>query len=352
MNLFGEEEVSDVEVAPAAGASAGGVAYSVWGHEAVEARLLSFIQSGRLPHGLIFFGPKGIGKSLMARRFAARLLVHGAEEASDTLDVPEHAQAVQLMRACGHPDYLFISRPYDDSKDKYKEAITIDDVRKIGGFLSLTSTDGGWRVVVIDDADLMNRNAQNAVLKVLEEPPQRTVLILVAHRLGPLLPTILSRTHRLQFSHLSDDVLEGLFMKELPDVPRSDYPALLDFAQGSIGRAADFSEHEGPEIYKQVAGILEMQSPDWGWIHKLGDSMAKSAQRPLFDNFEAIVLAMAEKASFEKARGQASSFFAAQSLEQILGVHQELSAHFTQVRQANLDNRAAVLGAFRIMLAS
>lgn len=162
------------------------------GHETLEQHLLSAISDGKVPHGLMFTGIKGIGKATFAHRLAKFLLTHdkgglnddaGAGLFGDALPEPEfsytsldtdpEATDVKLYLASAHPDALTVERPYDDAKDRYKDAIDVESVRKIEPFLRMTASDGGWRIVVIDDADTMNRNSQNALLKILEEPPKK-----------------------------------------------------------------------------------------------------------------------------------------------------------------------------------
>ena len=180
------------------------------GHEAVEAELRRLFDSGRMPHALLLSGPRGIGKATLAFRLARFVLAQGGggeqagpslfgddsgggEDAGSTgLATPPESGTFRRVASGGHADLLTVERSYDPSRRRLRGEIVVGDTREIGAFLRLTPADGGWRVVVVDGADEMNRNAANALLKILEEPPRRALLLLVAHSPGKLLPTIRS----------------------------------------------------------------------------------------------------------------------------------------------------------------
>ena len=169
------------------------------GHEAIETQLASVIDSSRLPQSLLITGAKGIGKATFAYRLARFLLAYdgkpqdglfGPTQREGLALAPDH-HVIRRMSASSHPDFLVIEPEFDEKKKERKAEIGVDIARKIGDFFSLTPAESLWRVVVVDAVDDMNRNAANAILKVLEEPPQRAVLLLVSHNPGRLLPTAL-----------------------------------------------------------------------------------------------------------------------------------------------------------------
>ena len=166
------------------------------GHEAAEAAMYDAI-SGRVPHAWMISGPAGIGKATLAYRFARYVLSGGSgEESGPGLfgdELPPSTAALNVSRddpvfaqiaAGSHADMMVVERGYDEKRKKMRGEIVVDDVRKIGSFLRLTPSLGGWRVVILDSADEMNRNAANAVLKLLEEPPRQALIILVSHTPG------------------------------------------------------------------------------------------------------------------------------------------------------------------------
>src|SRR5581483_7887541 len=180
------------------------------GHDAAALALHQLFEAGRLPHAVLLGGPRGIGKATFAFRLARFVLARSsaAELAAPALFVAPEGPAAGLVippdsgtfrrvAAGGHADLLTVERAYDPRRRRLRSEIVVDDTREIAAFLRLTPAEGGWRVVVVDGADEMNRNAANALLKILEEPPRQTLLILVAHSPGRLLPTIRSRCRRL-----------------------------------------------------------------------------------------------------------------------------------------------------------
>ncbi len=187
------------------------------GHSRAEAALRQAVNGGRMAHAWLFSGPKGIGKATLAYRLARYVLCRGsAEEAvgekmqclfgADSADAvapalgletdPEHPVFRRII-AGSHADLMVVERELDEKTGRAKGQILVDAVREVKGFLSMTAGEGSWRVVIIDGADEMNRNAANALLKALEEPPERTLLVLVCHNAGRLLPTIRSRCRHL-----------------------------------------------------------------------------------------------------------------------------------------------------------
>src|SRR5205814_6509761 len=159
------------------------------------------VEAGRLPHAILLSGPRGIGKATFAFRLA-RFLLAGPEDLpaemfgeteKGGLAIDSESGVFRRVASGGHADLLTVERAYDPRRRRMRGEIVVGDTREISAFLRLTPAEGGWRVVIVDGADEMNRNAANALLKILEEPPQRALLLLVAHSPGRLLPTIRSR---------------------------------------------------------------------------------------------------------------------------------------------------------------
>ena len=151
-------------------------------------------------------GPRGIGKATFAYHVAHHLLTHPASrDAPDALARPDPATPLFRQMAMGaHPAILHLTRPFDDKSKKFKTVLTVEEIRRVSRFLSMTSHDGSYRVIIVDPADDMNTNAANALLKNLEEPPARTIFMLIAHSEGALLPTIRSRCQMIRLSPLDD----------------------------------------------------------------------------------------------------------------------------------------------------
>ena len=223
------------------------------GHDAAEATILDAIQAGRMHHAWLIQGPEGVGKATLAYRFARRLL---AGQGGRTLDLPETDPVFRRVAAASHADMLTVEREYDTKRRRMRSQIAVDDVRKINGFMSLTAAEGGWRVVVVDGAEDMNPASANAILKVLEEPPPRAVLILVCSAPGRLLPTIRSRCRRLRLSALDDATMHTLLRRYLPDLADDQRERLVAMSEGSPGRALAMAEDEGLAIAMVVDNVL------------------------------------------------------------------------------------------------
>jgi DNA polymerase-3 subunit delta' len=173
------------------------------GHEAEEEALAEGLRGGRMHHAWLLAGPKGLGKATLAYRVARAAL--GAKRIGPRpLDVDPEDQIARRVAALSHPD-LFVLRRGLNERGKPRREIAVDDARDLGHFFSLAPSEGGMRVAIVDAVDDLNRNAANAILKTLEEPPARSILLLVCHAPGAILPTIRSRCRRLALRPLSDE---------------------------------------------------------------------------------------------------------------------------------------------------
>jgi len=202
--------------------------FSFVGHEIQEGALADGLRGGRMHHAWLLAGAKGLGKATLAYRFARRAL--GAPNAgARPLDVAPDAPVARRIAAQAHPD-LFVLRRGLNERGKPRREIVVDDARALGQFFSLAPSEGGMRVAIIDAVDDLNANAANAILKTLEEPPARSVLLLVCHAPGAILPTIRSRCRRLALRPLSDAAVRGA-------MGASADAAIVRLAKGRPGRA-------------------------------------------------------------------------------------------------------------------
>lgn len=256
------------------------------GHREAGDTLVAAYRAGKLPHALLFVGPQGIGKATLAFHLAYHLLSHvDHEQSPGHLVAPDPKSALFRQIANGaHPSVLHLTRPMNEKTKSYKSAVTVDEIRKVSRFLSLTSHDGGYRVVIVDPADDMNVNAANALLKNLEEPPARTLFILIAHSLGRLLPTIRSRCQIVRLSPLSDDdVLSviGGFDTGLP-ASEADRAALIANAAGSPRTAILLTQYGGLEIAGALDQLLREAKIPVSDAHRLADAVAGRGQAIAF----------------------------------------------------------------------
>lgn len=255
------------------------------GQDKAEKTFLDAWSSGRLAHAWLICGPRGIGKATLAYRMARFALSQHEQADAGLLGEPEPLSlqmsqehpVFSRIAALGHGDFRAVERPWTDAKKtKRKTAITVNEVREIGSFMRLTPGEGGWRVVIIDAADEMNRNAANAVLKVLEEPPKQALLFLVSHNPARLLPTIRSRCRRLDLQPLPAATVSTLMMRYMPGLSPAEADPLAVLADGSIGRALELAEAGGLDLFRQMIGVLStLPKLDITLAHALGDTAAR-----------------------------------------------------------------------------
>lgn len=227
------------------------------GHEEAERRLFEAWQSGRLPHAWLLTGPRGVGKATLAYRFARFVLAGGEESpmASPLYLAPENP-VFQRAAAGSHGDLLVIDSDNEEGSKRKLREISVKESRRIGPFLSMTAAEGGWRVVVIDSADEMNRAAGNAILKLLEEPPSKALLLLVSHNPGRVLPTIRSRCRHLALRPLNEETMGQLLQSQQPDLATDTRNALIALAEGSIGNMLRLTAEGGLDLYEELLGFL------------------------------------------------------------------------------------------------
>ncbi len=237
----------------------------LFGQGAAEAEFLDAYATGRLHHGWLLTGAQGIGKATLAWRIARFLLANqaavedglfGAPPPPASLDVdPEHPIARRL-RALSEPGLFLLRRGPNDKGDRLAQEIRVVEVRKLANFFALSSADGGRRVVIVDAADELNTQAANALLKMLEEPPARTVMLLVAHQPSRLLPTIRSRCRMLRLGPLgAPDMARALEQAGIH--PEGDPAALAALAGGSVGAAVRIASLGGLALYADWVALME-----------------------------------------------------------------------------------------------
>lgn len=247
------------------------------GHEDALARAARALRSGRPPHAWLITGPPGVGKATLAYRLARYLLAYGATAsgASD-LSVPERDPASIQMSASSHPGLLVLRRGLNPDTGRLMNVISVGEIRKLGNFFGMTSGAGGWRVAIVDSADEMNDNAANAMLKLLEEPPTRAMLLLVSHVPGRLLPTIRSRCQRLDLKPLAPALVERAIQDMLPGTKPAERRTLAELSGGSIGLALKLAGGEGLMLAREAKVLIDnAASPDIPALLSLGDKVAR-----------------------------------------------------------------------------
>src|SRR5690606_12804825 len=204
-------------------------------------------------HALLFEGSKGIGKATLAFHLAGHMLSHGNNgDAPEHLIAPDFTRPLWRQIAAGmHPAVLHVDRRFDQKTGKFKTGIPVEEIRRITHFLTRTASDHAWRIVIVDPADDMNRNAANALLKTLEEPPARALFILISHSAGRLLATIRSRCQSIGFKPLEAAALTDALAHVGPGVGmerEAITQTLLQRSEGSVRKALLLVANGGIEI--------------------------------------------------------------------------------------------------------
>jgi DNA polymerase III subunit delta' len=342
------------------------------GHALAEAALLAAYNAGRLPHAWLITGPRGVGKATLAFRFARFLLAQQPQQqhqgalfaaaapvAPARLAIPPDHPVFRRVASGGHPDLLVVERGYD-RRGRLRSEIVVGDVRTISSFLRLTPAEGGWRVVIVDGADAMNRSASNAVLKILEEPPRRAVLLLVADNPGRLLPTVRSRCRRLALRPLDEAAVALALARHRPGLAPDDAQALARLSGGSIGRADALAAAGGMALYRTlerlIAGLPELDAEA---LNRFADGLSRAGAEGAFalvgellPQWIARMVALAggaDSAAGEVVAGEATAMrrlAARRSLDRWAELWEELSRLFAEADALTLDKRQVVLSAF------
>jgi DNA polymerase III subunit delta' len=259
----------------------------LFGHASTEAALLSAYRSGRVPHAFMLIGQKGIGKATLAYRMARFVLAHpdpaaASVHAATSLAVDPQHPAARRVAAQAHGDLLVLERTPND-KGVLRQQIAVDDVRRTIGFFGATAGEGGWRVAIVDAVDELNRAGANALLKVLEEPPERALLLLVCHSASRVLPTLRSRCCVLPMRPLSQSDVARVLAASVGSADNdSQIEAAAAAADGSVARALAFLDENALLLRQRALEELErLPAINANALHALGDALAGTDARPL-----------------------------------------------------------------------
>ncbi len=235
------------------------------------------IRGGRPPQGLLLCGPPGSGKATLAYRIARYLLKYGASDAGPAdLWVPRDDPVSLRVLARAHPGLLVLTRGLHPDTGKPMTVLSVNEIRKLANFFGLTSGAGGWRIAIIDPADEMNDQAANALLKALEEPPARSILLLLSHAPGRLLPTIRSRCQMLRLQPLPSTVLAHELAERQPHLSEEERDAVVQLSAGSLGLALMLAQGDGLVIAKESQRLIDSAAdPDLLELFALADRVGR-----------------------------------------------------------------------------
>ncbi|MBM3504706.1 MAG: DNA polymerase III subunit delta' [Alphaproteobacteria bacterium] len=339
------------------------------GHSAAQSLLLRRVADGRLAHAWIFSGPRGIGKATLAYRFARHLLSRRdsgsevslfGEPSTQSLEVPAESSVFRLVAQGAHPDLITVERAYDEKAKRLRGEISVDDVRRLTPFFGTTASGEGWRVAIVDSVDDLNRNAANALLKILEEPPERGVLILIAHTRGAVLPTIRSRCATLTMAPLAASEVAAVLQGHVGDLDPQAMAEVVTLAHGSPGRAIELAQSGGAAVYRDMVGLLgaSPKGLDIAAVHELADRASHRGNdeqfRVLSDLLVEWLASMiaagasgrAFRAIIEGEEGVAEKLWRSRGLAQWLEVWEKVRDRLVQSEALNLDRKQTLIDVF------
>ncbi|MGN6284708.1 MAG: DNA polymerase III subunit delta' [Afipia sp.] len=268
---------------------------SLYGHSEAEAMLLNAYRSGRIPHAWLIGGAQGIGKATLAYRMARFVLSHpdpsapGVQTALSLAIEADHPVSRQIA-AGSHGGLLTLERTANE-KGVMRTVITVDESRETISFFGSTAAVAGWRVCIVDTVDELNANSANALLKVIEEPPERSLFLLISHAPARVLATIQSRCRKLLLRPLeTGDVIRAASEAAGNDADPSGLMEAAEGAEGSVARALMLLDGDALGLHQRTGALLEtLPHVDPRALHALGDALGlndRVALRAFVDTIE------------------------------------------------------------------
>ena len=200
-----------------------------------------------MPQSIIFSGPKGIGKSKLALTFSEQLM-------QDKKSITSHDLLSNFAASSNSKKVYICKREFDEATNKYKSAISIDQIRKMKEFFSLSQTEYNWRIAIIDAADEMNESSSNAILKLLEEPPNKSIIILISHNYYSLKSTIISRCQKITLKPLSENEMGEFLSKEVNN--QEEINLITSLSEGIPSLALNLTKEETLNTYKRLIDLV------------------------------------------------------------------------------------------------
>jgi DNA polymerase III subunit delta' len=318
---------------------------AMFGHDEAERALLEAYKSGKIPHAWLIGGQPGIGKATLAFRLARFVLAHPDPRAYETqralsLAVGLESPVTRRIAAQAQGDLLVLERSINEQTGKLYTVIRVDDVRRTAAFFGSTAGEGGWRVAIVDAVDDLQREGANALLKALEEPPRRSLLLLVSHAPGRELPTIRSRCRRLLLRPLStEDVGRALAEATGRELSDPELRQAADASEGSVGRALGLLETSALALRQKVLELFaQLPNPDPRALHALGEAIGGNDPRTL-EAFMDLVNGWLSARLAETARGKEQMARVAETWEKV-----NLAAREAEIY--NLERKPLVFSVF------
>ena len=306
------------------------------GRDAVETDLRRAMTGGVLSHGWIIAAPKGAGKATLAYRIARGLLDPQALKDDQSFEIAAQSRAARLIAQQAHPDLFIAERQWNEKTSRYQTEITVETIRELTLFLSHTPAMGGFRIAIIDTADDLNRNAANALLKALEEPPARTLLLLLSEAPGRLLATIRSRCRRIDLRPVPEEDVLALVERE-GGVSGAQAAAIAAAAGGRPGYALSLAAENGAEAIALAQAFLASTGKP-AEIGRIAGALSGKAGEGRWEIFRSVIAEKLSDAARRAARGlDAPAPLAGASPAALLTAWERVSALAARGEALNLD---------------
>ena len=317
----------------------------LYGQAEAEHALLEAYRGRRFAHAWLITGPAGIGKATLAYRMARFVLAHPdprapAVQKATSLHVDADHPVARRIAAQAHGDLLVLERTINEKTNKLRQDIQVDDVRRTVTFFGSTAGEGGWRIAIVDSVDELNREGANALLKILEEPPRRAVLLLISHSAARVLPTIRSRCRLLALRPLpAADVARAAATAIGEDPDAADIRAAAAAADGSVRRALALLDGDALDLRNRIIALLErLPAVDPRALHALGDRLSGTDPATLtafIDSVNAWLSARLDTSGPDSAR-----------LARVAEVWEKVNSSARDVETFNLERKPLVFNVF------
>lgn len=318
---------------------------ALFGHDDAEQTLLEAYKSGRIAHAWLIGGPPGIGKATLAFRFARFVLAHPDPQAPEvqratTLALDADHSVARRIAAQAQGDLRVLERVVNEQTGKLYTNIRVDDVRRVVSFFSGTAGEGGWRIAIVDAVDDLAREGANALLKVLEEPPARTLLLLLSHSPGRELPTIRSRCRRLLLRPLpAEDVVRALAEATGRDASEPELTQAAAAADGSVSRALALLDGPALALRQRVLDAIgQLPNPDPRALHALADALGGTDPQVLATFMDLVNGWLSQR--LDAGEGEA------RALARIAETWDKVNRHARDVDAYNLERKPFVFSVF------
>ena len=228
----------------------------IYGHNSAKGLFLKSLNTEKLHHAWLIHGPKGVGKATLAWKIV-KLLQNGFKTFEKVDEENQLSLISKRIEALSEQSVFLCRRQFEKSKKKFLQEISVDEIRKINHFFSLTSTISNYRIVIIDNINELSISASNALLKILEEPPSNGIFILISENKRSVLPTIISRCRILECNFLNFDCFEKAIVSvNIKNLSNEQLTKLFHMSEGSVGKAIEIEHHNGIEIFDQLVKML------------------------------------------------------------------------------------------------